>query len=232
MASAPVQPLRGLLRLLVLLGVVLPIAACATTRQTRSTPEPVGFLADYSELKPGKDGEAQLLYINPDARWSGYNRVMIDSVTLWSDAETTDVSPEDAQSLTDYLYKNLHEQLGKDYEIVDEPGPGVMRVRAAITEAKGARVVGNAVTTIVPQLRLLSNVAGMASGTQVFVGRAAVEGDITDSLTGRRLAAFVDERAGGKTIRGGLKTWSDADRAFEYWAERLRKRLEELRASS
>ncbi len=41
-------------------------------------------------------------------------------------------------------------------------------------------------------------------------------------------AAGVDERAGGKTILGGLKKGSHVKRAFEYWAKRLRHRLAEL----
>ena len=69
----------------------------------------------------------------------------------------------------------------------------------------------------------------MAIDTQAFVGRAAVEADITDALTGMRLVAGVDERAGGKTIRGGLKEWSHVKRSFEFWAKRLRERLAELR---
>jgi hypothetical protein len=43
------------------------------------------------------------------------------------------------------------------------------------------------------------------------------------------LAAAVDERAGTKAYRAGLKEWSHVKRAFEYWAERTRERLAELR---
>ena len=56
-----------------------------------------------------------------------------------------------------------------------------------------------------------------------------VEVEITDSVTGTRLAAAVDERAGTKAYRAGLKEWSHVKRAYEYWAERIRERLAELR---
>jgi hypothetical protein len=131
--------------------------------------------------------------------------------------------------LTDYLYTQLHKQLSQDYKIVTTPGPGVLRLRAAITEAHGADVVANAITTVVPQLRAVSTVGGMATDTAVFAGKAGVEGELTDSLTGIRLAAGIDERVGNKTIRGGLGEWSQVERTFEFWAERLRKRLAELR---
>jgi Protein of unknown function (DUF3313) len=63
----------------------------------------------------------------------------------------------------------------------------------------------------------------------VFAGKAGVEAELTNSLSGERLAAAVDERVGTKTIRGGLGEWSHLERSYEFWSERLRKRLAELR---
>jgi len=212
-----------------LVGLLLGLASCATTRTVRSAAEPSGFLGDYSQLRPGTGKEAQLVYINPDANWAQYQAIILDSVTLWQDAETSKISAEDAQQLTDYFYAQLHEQLSQDYQIVEHPGPGVMRLRAAITEAKGAKVAGNAVTTVVPQLKLLTTAGGLATDTRGFVGEGTVEAEITDSVTGTRLAAAVDERAGTKAYRAGLKEWSHVKRAFEYWAKQTRERLAELR---
>ena len=132
--------------------------------------------------------------------------------------------------LTDHFYQALREQLGKDYRIVEHPGPGVLRLRAAVTEAKGARVVGNAVTSLQPMAKVASSAVGMAADTQVWVGAATFEGEITDSLSGERLMAAVDERAGTKNPLVGLKEWSQVRRVFDTWAENLRKRLSELRA--
>jgi hypothetical protein len=208
--------------------LVLVASACATTRQTRGV-EPAGFLGDYSQLRPGVGAEAQLIYIDEDASWSKYDAIILDSVTIWHGEGTQDLSPEDQQRLTDLLYAKLHEQLSQDYHMVAHPGPTTLRVRAAITEAKGARVVGNAITTIVPQARTISTLTGLASNTQVWVGKAAVEGEITDSMTGARLSAAVDERAGGKTLRGIGGKWKDVENAFDEWARRLRDRLRMLR---
>ncbi|MCH8890097.1 MAG: DUF3313 domain-containing protein [Myxococcales bacterium] len=214
-----------------LLGLALAVAACATTRQSRGSGSQSGFLGDYSDLREGEGDEPQLIYINSSANWSQYDAIHIDSVTLWRDAKTEDVSEEDQQRLTDYLYQELHEQLSQDYRMAERPGPGVLRLRAAITEAKGASVVMNTVTSVVPQLRLATTIVGMAAGTSVLVGKVGVEGELTDSLTGARLGAFVDERQGTKALRGGIKKWSDLERAFDFWAERLRNRLATLRGA-
>jgi hypothetical protein len=204
------------------------LVACASTRQTRSV-EPQGFLRDYSQIRKGQSGEAQLVYIDEGAAWDSYDSILIDSVTIWYSKKTQDLSAEDRQALTDLFYQALYDQLSQDYHIAERPGPGTLRLRAAITQAKGASVVGNTVTTVVPQARLLSTLVGTATDAQVFVGAAAIEGEITDSLSGRRLAAIVDERAGGKSLSGLGGKWKDVDNAFQYWAERLRTRLAELR---
>jgi hypothetical protein len=211
-----------------LVSVALTIAACATTRQSRGVGEESGFLRNYADLRAGDKGEAQLIYIRPNVDWSRYAAIHIDSVTLWRNERTEDVPADEQQVLTDYLYHALHEQLSKDYQIVDRAGPNVLRLRAAITEAKGAKVVMNTLTSIVPQLRLLTSVVGMAAGTSVLVGKAGVEAEITDSMTGIRLLAALDERQGTKAIRGGIKKWSDVKLAFDFWSERLDQRLNTL----
>jgi hypothetical protein len=68
-----------------------------------------------------------------------------------------------------------------------------------------------------------------AADTQVLVGRAGVEAEVLDAVTNERLGAALDRRAGTKALRGGVSTWADVQNAFDYWSERLRTRLAELR---
>ncbi|UCE87045.1 MAG: DUF3313 domain-containing protein [Deltaproteobacteria bacterium] len=213
-----------------LAGLQLSLLACATTRQTRSVEES-GFLGDYSQLREEGGETARLSYIDPEIDWSQYSAIIIESATIWHNESNSKLSAQDQQALTDALYTAFRETLSQDYEIVAAPAPGVMTLRLAITEAKGARVVGNAVTTVIPQTRLLSSLAGLATDTQVFVGRASIEAELLDSISEERLAAAVDERAGAKTLRGIGGKWKDVENAFAYWAERLRERLAEWRGS-
>ena len=218
--------LRTLFSVLAIASFVL--SGCELTRQVRSV-ERSGFLGDYSQLKPGADGEAQLVYVDPRADFKAYDAILIDSVALWRTAGAAALPKDEEQALTDYLYQSLHDELSQDYRIVDRPGPRVLRLRVAITEAKGANVVGNAVTSIIPQLRLISTAAGVSTDTQALVGKAGIEGELTDSVSGRQLMAAVDARAGAKQVRGGLAKWSDVKNAFDFWAQRLRARLKQER---
>ncbi len=113
-------------RTLVFIGLLaLPIAliACGGVRGRRGTPMKSGFLGDYSQLKHREGYDAQLLYLNPNAQWSRYDAVQIDSVTLWATRETAKLTAQEKQLLTAYLYSALHEEISLDFQIVDHPGP-------------------------------------------------------------------------------------------------------------
>ena len=195
-------------------GVVRPV------RGRRTEAVHTGFLGDYAQLQEREGYRAQEVYVNPATDWSKYHAFHIDSVTLWVNAGTK-LSDEDQQMLTDMLYKSLNDKLGERFEIVDEPAAGVIRLRFALTEAKGANVPMNAITTIIPQARLLSTVVGLGTDTAALVGSASVEGEAQDSITAERLGAVVDSRAGTKGVTRAFSKWADVQAICDYWAERV-----------
>ena len=139
MSSNP-QKLNRVVTVVILLAFVVTALACAGTRGRRKAPDESGFLRDYSQLTESEDTAARLGYLNPRANWSRYDTIWIESVSMWANSETSEVTPEDRQMLIDYFYKALDEELSKDFRIADGPGPGVLQFRAALTEAKGANV--------------------------------------------------------------------------------------------
>lgn len=213
----------------ILLLVPLALCGCATTEQTTAA-KPAGFLGNYAQLKPGKEGEAQLVYLAPNAKFEKYDSVILESVTFWvgkeSDADSLD--PEEQQRLTDRLYRATYDRLAKDFKMVNKPGPTVMRIRAAITSAEDARVVLNAITTILPQLRMLSQLGDLDNDTAWLVGQCSVEAEVLDSTSSERLAAAIDQRMGNKTLRTAFTSWGDVDDALDYWANRIGDRLAKL----
>src|SRR3984885_11507567 len=98
--------------------------------ETPAPPPPTGFLGnDYSLMTPpaeGSDQQAMLRYINPSATWSSYNKIMVAPVTFWA-ADDSKVSAADQQALCDYAYSVLVKDLGKNFIIVKQPGPGVLK---------------------------------------------------------------------------------------------------------
>jgi hypothetical protein len=208
-----------------LLILLVGLSGCAGTQQARSV-ERSGFLEDYSVLKEGKSDESLLIYRNPQAEWKKYKKAMLAPVTLWvgKDSQLEGVSPEDRQRTADLFYAKLYEALTTDYEMVKSAGPDVMEIQTAITEAETSNPVLDTVSSIVPQLRVLTGVKGVATGVSGFTGSASVEMKVLDSVDKTLLAAAVDRRGGTKNLMGMTNSWNDVEEAFRYWAEKVRWR--------
>lgn len=208
------------------------LAGCAETHQTRKV-TPSGFLGDYSRLSKGKGEEAQLIYVSPEADFSRYTKIMMDPVVAYAtnSGQLSELKPEHLQALLDYMDAKFREELGKDFTFVTTPGPTVMHLRLALTEANASRVVSDTVSTVLPIGIAVSAVKRVTFGRGIGVGSARAELEMLDSQTGNQLVAAVDERAGTKyTGRiDKFSRWEDARDAIDFWATRARDRLAELR---
>src|SRR5262245_51467622 len=123
-----------------LLLVMLTALSCSARRPHPAPPPPdmSRFLDDYSLLRAGGSDEVRLIYRNPDADWTRYDAVLLEPVTVWrSGSKSLDaVGEDDLLRLTYAFEKALRVRLGSGFRLVDKPGPGVMRVRLGITEAR------------------------------------------------------------------------------------------------
>lgn len=166
-----------------------------------------------------------LRYINPDAQWSQYKKVIVAPVTFWA-GDDTKVSPADQQLLTSYAYKALYDALSQKFQVVDQAGPGVMVVHVAIEDASTATPVLRTVSMLVPQARGLATLKYLATGTYAFVGGAQAEAKVVDSVTGTVLAAGVDKRVGGGSLATAAQwQWGDAENSITAWAQLIASRL-------
>jgi uncharacterized protein DUF3313 len=198
--------------------------------ETPAPPPPSGFLGnDYSLLTPpaeGSDQKAMLRYVNPNATWSSYNKIMMAPVTFWA-ADDSKVSAADQQTLCDYAYNTFTKDLAKNFVLVDQPGPGVLKISVALTDATSAVPVLRSISVVVPQVRVLSAAKMLATGTYAFVGSAQGAMKLNDSVSGELLAAAVDKRVGGTSIKNAtVFQWGDAENAIDYWANLTDQRLQ------
>jgi hypothetical protein len=81
------------------LALAFALVACGATRARRGAPEESGFLRDYSQRKHNPDYPAAEVYVNPDAVWSRYDAIEIDSVTLWVSKEEGVLKEQERQML-------------------------------------------------------------------------------------------------------------------------------------
>lgn len=229
------QSRRGLrlgeLRIMMLVLILITgMVGCAQTEQAREV-ETSGFLRDYSILQPGKEGEALLVYKNPQADFSMYQAVYVDPVIVLM-SKNSSVPGEELNRLAGDLRAKVIWKLKEDFLVVPKLVPGALRIELALTEAEPSDVGMDIVSTLIPPAGMVSGAKGLATGTKAFVGRASVEAKLSDGNTGTLLMAAVDRRVGGRSLEGSMDSWDDVHHAFEYWADKLSQRLREWRQTS
>ena len=223
--SVKVNILAPALAVCLMLGLV----GCATTRQVKEDQQS-GFLGDYSMLEKGERGAANYIYIDKSANWDAYTKVWIKPLELWksSDPEAPlgKMSDETKEMLMESFYAAFYEALSNNFQIVDHGGPDVLIVHAAMTDGKPSKPVANFVTSVYLPLKVISFGKRLITGTDIGVGVVNVEAEFLDGQTGKRVGAVMDSRAGTKAVRTKFNnTWSDVKLSFDWWAQRLDKRL-------
>jgi hypothetical protein len=203
-------------------------------------PEYSGFLADTSQLQPRPDSAMiyHYVYEKPGVDFATYNKFLIDAVTVFpsKDADFKGINANDLALLQKYfqdaLVKALTENNG--YQVVQEPGPGVIRIRTAFTDLVPVNSVMNTATTVIPQARLLSGVISTATGSNLYVGQVGIEVEFLDAQSNERLAAVASKQAGKKYVPftdrkfDPTSTWGQVEQAMDYWAQKLRTRVDQL----
>jgi hypothetical protein len=144
-----------------------------------------------------------------------YSKFIVDPVTAKCDDQNTEnsLNPEDVQHLQQFYYAQMTKDLADaGFQLVSDPGPGVARIRLAITHLKAATPALN----ILPQTKL----------TGIGLGVASSEAEIVDSVSGVQVAAAIDSEAGSRLAFSGLSNWGDAEAAITDWAKKITARIQ------
>lgn len=215
-----------------------------------------GFLSDYSKLTPAPDGSEAMSWRKPGVDFKVYDKVLIERLTFFyhDQADYKGIDPTALKALADYFAESITKQLGDSYPMVTEPGPGVLRIRAALTDIVPNKPSVSVVTLVVPYLTVAdlgtSSVAKGGPGSNFYVGHTSIEAEFLDSATNEQVAAFVDryypkkydvelKKGPGRAIIYGFgqyfkayTTWSYTKDAFDHWSQRLRQKLDEAHGKS
>jgi len=204
--------------------------------------KPHGFLSDYSQLKPQDEESGAFIYLASD-RVGQYDTFLIDRIKIYlkEDAASKEIDPTELKEIADYFHETLVETLEPDYNVVNEPGEGVLRLRIAITDLVPNKPEASVVTLVVPFLWVGEAGSGAAegkAGSTPFVGEATVEAELMDSQTSEQLGAYIESRVAKKYnwVHGvddavgdyvkAYSTWAYTKQAIDGWAKDLRDRLD------
>jgi len=196
--------------LLLITSGLITFAQGCTAQKAKFT----GFLSDYSHLRPESDVRAR--YVAQDVQFAKYTGFIIDPVQIHlHTGSKAKLTPAEQAELTTYMYEAMVKNLkAGNYSVVQTPGPGVARLRLALTDIKKSKIARN----ILPQTKLI--------GTGL--GGASMEAELLDSETQKQLAAVVESQLGNRFSLDGLSSWGDAKAIMDGWAARFRERLDEV----
>ena len=248
MGSKSVKPKALLLRIGIATCLTLSLGTSAQTGAESpklGEYQTKGFLTEYSYLPDEPDEDGAYRYLDPEADFGKYNKLLVDRIRIWfkEDADYKGIDPEELKTLTDYFYQAIAKAMGDDYPMVAEPGPDVLRLRIAVTDLVPNKPQASVTSLIVPFLWVGEATAGAATrevGTTPFTGEATLELEALDSVSSHQLGAFIETRLGKKyawdegiskcvtSYLDAYSKWDYTKKAMDQWAQRLRTRMDEL----
>lgn len=210
-------------------------AGCATTTTDQS-----GFLGRTLDFAPAPDGSGAMVYRRPGltrAEAQKYTRFIIDPVMIWY-APTSDykgIFPDELKAITDYFRSTAVNELKSRHAVVTEPGPGVVRIRAAIVDMHRENPVHlyqftpvGLVLTGVKEASGMDDItrARVAAGNSYIIS-GTIEVGFYDSVSNELLGAFRDStRVGPERQQAGGATWGQVKEQLDAWARKLRARVD------
>jgi hypothetical protein len=240
-------------------SLLLLIGGCASTPLTGGLarrPAYEDFLSQPQRLRPVANESGALVWVDPGVDLARYRIFLIEpiQVRLAEDAAHKTVDPAELKALADYLREALVKALTPTYKVVSQPGPGVLKMRVAITDLVPTKPQYSVAALVIPYATVADiasgPVSGAPAGSTAYLGRTGIAGMLIDARTQQVVAEYADTRVGRKYVldtndglRGAVtagvgnylksySNWAYARQAFDGWAGDLRRWLDSIHGRS
>jgi hypothetical protein len=224
---------RFILPLVSLVALCTVMACSSKPTQVSDTAPARGFLPQPILLQPSQNGALSMVYLNPQLKTGGYNKVILDPVTVWTDdsSELQKLPIDEQQALAETFNNHVYEAISTECQMTTASGPGTIRIRLALTDARRTEPRLNTISNYMVGAQAVSSMTVFAydGSAGLFAGSAAAEGYALDSKTGTLLWEGVDRRAGQNALgTESFNSWDDVDNAFIAWSKQFATRLKTL----
>lgn len=218
--------------LLILLLLLFSSALLPKEKHERS-----GFLVDYPQFERNKQTGAEVWF---ESESKGvevlrpYRKILLSPIEIWLDDNSyRGINPDVLKAMTDYFALAIHKKLNYWYEFVEQPGPGVLHLRIAITNVKITKPTrkwyGYIPVALVAEGG--AKAARSSVGLTVDLIEATVELEGLDSVSERRIVAAIDTHQSSKIEhqKDSPISWGPVKEIFDFWAERISLRMDQAR---
>jgi hypothetical protein len=157
-----------------------------------------GFLGDaYGKLQETTSPSGVQVKRWAAAEMPKYDKVLIEKTVLYPEPKSSkQVSDSTLRAIAAYLDQALRREVGAVLQVVDQPAPGAVRLKPAITAA-AAKDQGFKPYEVLPAAFVLGQIK-KASGTRAKDAALAVEWEARDAQSGDLVAAGMREGRGEK----------------------------------
>ena len=180
-----------------------------------------GYLTSSSELSESStaSGGTRLGWVHPSLKGGQYHALIIDPIGFYPKPPLySKVSKGRMLEVVQYLTKQARQEIGRDLAIVTQPGPGVLRLDAAITSAP-ATVNAPAQSLNLPVAGIFTDIAPNAVPPQH--GRVVyLEARLLDSQSQAVLAKTVRAATGSPMADPAARiTLAQMQPVLDNWAK-------------
>lgn len=219
---------RGIARVL-FAGLVLMATSLPPTF-AQAQPKNSEFISDMPALRENPNAPGDFLWQKNDRALQPYTRFLIDPIQFFvaPDSPYKGVTVKELAVIGGTLQNKIMQALTPKYAVVTSRGPGVARIRIAITNIKFRRKKGEPVVPglfgYLPATFILNTVVKeVAASTELTEAR--VEMIAEDSVSGERLAIGIYPRSAKRA--GGKDSWDAVTEDFDRYAKRIRTYIDE-----
>ena len=159
------------------------------------------------------------VYVKPGVDFSKYHKVLLDPLGVGY-VKTVSQAPysRDVERMQNYFSKALKEALEDRYDIANEPGPDVLRLRAQIIDLKLTHP-GSEVALPAKKYKFA-----------MLLGQMTLVGELQDSISGETLVkgADLEKEDEFSDDSTSLSDWDAVEKAFRRWAKIFRLWMDEV----
>ena len=173
----------------------LLIAGCSTTPKSGKYAE----VPDAGKLQPDSRFPHSLIYVKEGTSFASYSKFIIDAADIYRGADASwhkhKVTEQDKQALAQFARAEFVRVLGRKYTMVNQPGPGVLRLKLTLADVELTTPALAVVSHLSPAgmgMNLLGSGAGMQGS---FMGSVTLAGELRDAPSDTVVAAFLTKQS-------------------------------------